>query len=235
MVVTLERDDLITENLNLVYSVAREMKNHLPKVVELEELIADGMVGLTLAAERFDPDRGNRFSTYAAWRIRGMILDGLRSRDVVGRRRNWDSDDIRLQPALRLDQPAPSLRYEADHGSLGDAIPDRRDAFVHWENQDLMHWVLDSLTRRERDVVIWMYWEDWTVGDIGRHLGVTEGRVSQIHTGALHKMRLAMQQADLGTASMNAELRRRLQMQRRKPDSAEERFLFKDLLSLWSE
>ena len=53
----------------------------LPASVEIDELIHDGIVGLIDATERFDPQRGVRFRTYAETRIRGAILDGLRQKD----------------------------------------------------------------------------------------------------------------------------------------------------------
>src|SRR5690606_31033251 len=79
------RNRLLALNLGLVHHVARQMIRTLSADAELEELISSGAMGLLNAVESFDPDRGVAFSTYAAQRIRGAILDDLRSRDPVSR------------------------------------------------------------------------------------------------------------------------------------------------------
>src|SRR3970282_2428224 len=71
--------------LPLVRTIARMMSHGLPAVVELDDLVHDGVVGLLECARRFDPSRGVNFRTYARYRIRGAILDGLRARDPLPR------------------------------------------------------------------------------------------------------------------------------------------------------
>ena len=72
---TVER--LIEENQGLVRSLASTIHRKLPPYVELDDLIAYGQVGLAEAARDFDPRHGSRFSTYAYYRIRGSVYDGL--------------------------------------------------------------------------------------------------------------------------------------------------------------
>ena len=76
----------VVEQLPLVNAIARVLSRRLPSTVELSELINDGVLGLMDAARRYDGARGVSFSTYAAHRIRGAILDGLRTRDPLPRR-----------------------------------------------------------------------------------------------------------------------------------------------------
>jgi RNA polymerase sigma factor for flagellar operon FliA len=61
----------------MVRSLAASIRRKLPPRVDLDDLIAYGQVGLAEAARDFDPSRGSRFSTYAYYRIRGAIYDGL--------------------------------------------------------------------------------------------------------------------------------------------------------------
>lgn len=68
---------LIHQCQGLVRSLASGIHRKLPPSVELDDLIAYGQVGLAQAAQDFDPSRGSRFSTYAYYRIRGAIYDGL--------------------------------------------------------------------------------------------------------------------------------------------------------------
>jgi RNA polymerase sigma factor FliA len=79
------RERLIGQHLGLVYHVARRLVRGKQMQVELEELVSAGSLGLIEAFNNFDPSRGLAFSTFAAPRIRGAILDELRRLDQVPR------------------------------------------------------------------------------------------------------------------------------------------------------
>jgi len=79
------RDELISRYLPLVKNVASRMAIGFPKSVEVGDLINTGVIGLIEAFSNFDPSRGVKFETYAVPRIRGAILDELRSLDWVPR------------------------------------------------------------------------------------------------------------------------------------------------------
>jgi RNA polymerase sigma factor for flagellar operon FliA len=75
------RERLMMEHLASVRYIARKLHRTLPAHVELEDLVSAGMVGLLEACDRFDPRRHVQFKSYAQFRIRGAILDWLRSLD----------------------------------------------------------------------------------------------------------------------------------------------------------
>jgi RNA polymerase sigma factor for flagellar operon FliA len=79
------RQRLLEEYLPLVKNVAGRMAMGFPKSVELNDLVNTGVIGLIEALSNFDPARGVKFETYAVPRIRGAILDELRSLDWVPR------------------------------------------------------------------------------------------------------------------------------------------------------
>jgi RNA polymerase sigma factor for flagellar operon FliA len=79
------RDRLLTENLGLVHHVARQLSRTLAAKADVDEMVSAGTMGLMSALEGFDPSRGLAFSTFAAPRIRGAILDELRRQDHVPR------------------------------------------------------------------------------------------------------------------------------------------------------
>jgi RNA polymerase sigma factor for flagellar operon FliA len=79
------RDRLLTEHLGLVHHVARQMSRTLAVKADFDELVSAGTMGLMTALEGFDASRGLAFSTFAAPRIRGSILDELRRQDHVPR------------------------------------------------------------------------------------------------------------------------------------------------------
>lgn len=79
------REQLLTKHLPLVHHVARRLARTLGADVEVDDLISAGTVGLMQAVESFDTSRGLAFSTFAAPRIRGAILDDLRRWDHAPR------------------------------------------------------------------------------------------------------------------------------------------------------
>lgn len=79
------KDKIIVEYAPLVRFIAQKIAARLPANIELDDLISCGVIGLMDAIEKFDPSRDNKFKTYAEFRIRGSILDELRSQDWVPR------------------------------------------------------------------------------------------------------------------------------------------------------
>jgi RNA polymerase sigma factor for flagellar operon FliA len=79
------RDHLIVSYSPLVKFVAGRVGAGLPASVDPRDLVSSGVFGLIDALERFDPQRGVRFETFATPRIRGAIYDGLRALDWVPR------------------------------------------------------------------------------------------------------------------------------------------------------
>ncbi|MBI2760623.1 MAG: FliA/WhiG family RNA polymerase sigma factor [Chloroflexi bacterium] len=73
------RDQIIIQHTPLVKYVIGRLAIHLPQVLDFEDLLGYGTLGLIQAFERFDPGRGVKFESYAVMRIRGAILDALRS------------------------------------------------------------------------------------------------------------------------------------------------------------
>ena len=80
-----DRRQLAEEHTHLIRKVIKQIGMRLPPYVEREDLVGVAAIGLLDAAKKFDSSRGNRFSSYAEYRIRGAILDELRSRDPMPR------------------------------------------------------------------------------------------------------------------------------------------------------
>lgn len=101
------RNRLVKRHMPLVHHFAGRMRGQAGGV-EVEDLVGSGMVGLLAAVSAYDPDRGFRFSTYAAARIRGAILDELRRRDVAPRsvrRREREMERASDRLNVELDRP----------------------------------------------------------------------------------------------------------------------------------
>jgi RNA polymerase sigma factor for flagellar operon FliA len=79
------REKLIVEYSGLIKFIASKIAARLPSNIELDDLISSGVIGLMDAIDKYDSTRDNKFKTYAEFRIRGAILDELRSQDWVPR------------------------------------------------------------------------------------------------------------------------------------------------------
>src|SRR5262245_42711652 len=80
-----EREELIVETLPLIRQIVHKMSMHLPTTLEPRDLVSAGVIGLLDAIDKFQPERGVKFKTYAELRIRGAILDSLRELDWAPR------------------------------------------------------------------------------------------------------------------------------------------------------
>ncbi|HEV2641734.1 MAG TPA: FliA/WhiG family RNA polymerase sigma factor [Candidatus Elarobacter sp.] len=117
------RDRLLTENLGLVHHVARQLSRTLAAKADVDEMVSAGTMGLMSALEGFDPSRGLAFSTFAAPRIRGAILDELRRQDHVPRsvRRKARELAAARETLQRIFGRAPEPQEMAEH--LGVDVP----------------------------------------------------------------------------------------------------------------
>ena len=96
-----KKEAALSKYAPLVKYVVDRLSLHLPKSVERDDLISAAIIGLFDALEKYDPSKGTKFETYAIWRIRGAILDELRSLD-------WASRSIRRK-ARNVEEVARDL------------------------------------------------------------------------------------------------------------------------------
>src|SRR3989304_4919849 len=197
-------EERVTQYLPLVRFVAEKIHRRLPPGVDLESLIHSGVVGLLEALQRFDPNRGVEFEIYARYRIRGEVMQCLRSLDWVSRSvRSWGrkieaargklagqhvreptAEEIAAELAIPLD-----TYYHLDQ-QVNDAAP---LSFV--EGKDLVEKLaaaVEVLPERERVVVTLYYHEELTLREIGEILDLSEGRICQIFAPAVGRLRDAL-------------------------------------------
>jgi RNA polymerase sigma factor for flagellar operon FliA len=225
------RDQLIVTYAPLVKYVAGRMSSALPSHVEESDLMSYGLIGLINAVERFDPGRAVKFETYAVARIKGSIIDELRSldwvpRSVRARAREIERKSVelehRLQRAPTEDELAEALNMEVGEFqaaigqisnssivaldemwslssggeplSLIDTIGDSKlsnpeDLLQVSELRETLADAIARLPEREKIVVALYYYDGLTLREIGEVLGVTESRVSQLHTKAILRLK----------------------------------------------
>src|ERR671927_65091 len=226
------RERLVVAYSPLVKYVSGRMASGLPAHVEESDLISYGLVGLINAIERFEPERDIKFETYAITRIKGAIIDELRSLDWVPRSVRSRAREIekansklehKLQRAPTDDEMALELEMSVDEfqeallqisnstvaaldelwtvsDSSGDQVslldtlqdpgaPDPAAVMDASEVKDRLADAIARLPEREKLVVALYYYENLTLREIGEVLGVTESRVSQLHTKAVLRLR----------------------------------------------
>lgn len=121
----LTRDAMIEHHIGLVHHIARQIFRSLSGAVDLEDLISYGMTGLITSVDKFDSERGLAFSTMAAPRIRGAILDEIRRADHVPRTlRKKERDLTRAREHLEH-----TLNRTPTSGEMADALELSMDAF----------------------------------------------------------------------------------------------------------
>jgi RNA polymerase sigma factor FliA len=114
---------LIDECQGLVRSLAIGVHRNLPQSVELDDLVAYGQLGLVEAARSFDPERGNRFTTFAYYRIRGAIYDGMAKMSWFGRGASQAQTERLANEVLRgeaEDEQDSGAPGECSRGGQGD-------------------------------------------------------------------------------------------------------------------
>jgi RNA polymerase sigma factor for flagellar operon FliA len=95
-----ERERLILEHLPQVRLIARRIQERLPDNIILEDLVSTGILGLISAIDHFDPSQNVKLKTYAEYKIRGAILDGLRGLDWVPRQKRRKAKQIEAAIAV---------------------------------------------------------------------------------------------------------------------------------------
>jgi RNA polymerase sigma factor for flagellar operon FliA len=169
----------IDQYLPWVTKIAKSVayRNTLSRHLDYKELIGAGWKGLSDAEKTFDPNKGVTFKTFAQLRIKGCMLDELRSRDVLPRLHRR-----RIKAGI-----LPDIKHF--HFSSIDAVDPRNkfDVASHRTSEiDLVYLeeytahIFRSLDKRERIIAYLYFIEGKTCKETGIYVGVTENRVSQL-------------------------------------------------------
>jgi RNA polymerase sigma factor for flagellar operon FliA len=222
------RNQLMERYLPLVKYNAERVWAKLPEGVDLNDLMSAGVFGLMDAIEAYDMERGVKFETYCVPRIRGAMLDELRTMDWVPRlvrskaskleaaRKSVIASvgrppkDVEVASEMGLPiQEFEKLKTEASAVNLvslnkkwyeTDSYKDVREVDVLEDAKgedptngiqklDVMKLVTRGLNRNERLIIILYYYEELTMKEIGTTLGLSESRVSQMHSSIVARLK----------------------------------------------
>ena len=205
---------LIESNLAYAHALAAEVSRKLPPEVERKDICGWAELGLVEAARSFDRTRGVQFKTFAYYRIRGAVYDGLRKMGWYpkGQYRHMRFEmaaNEYLKDALETSSPAsaegqlqhlknltavlmscymPSLEdipwEPADH-----RIVSAEDLVVSIEQKRNLRRFLSDLPSINRRVLEYLYFEQLTLDQIGQKLGLSKSWVCRLHAKSLEMLR----------------------------------------------
>lgn len=213
------KEKLIEIYIPLVKHVVYRMNINLPTYLEQEDLISYGIFGLIQAVERYDIKKGVKFETYAYSRIRGSIIDELRKLDLIPqniRKKAKILENTYSQLEQRLGRSVEERdvckmlnisQAELDEiykkiTPFTNLIPFNDFIFVESKNHTkpekqieqnevkrVLAKAINSLSKQERLVITLYYYEGLNFKEISEVLNLSQGRISQLHTKAILRLR----------------------------------------------
>ncbi|MRI83754.1 MAG: RNA polymerase subunit sigma [Nitratiruptor sp.] len=196
-----EKQRIILENTALVKKVASKIFFKLPKDsgIEFDELVNTGIIGLIKAIDKFDKSKA-RFSTYAYIKIRGEILDYLRSLHIMPRsmrekikREKEEGKDLPLSNLAIMISMEKALGQEESSTRLIDIMVSEErgpeDRAIEAQLHERIKEAMEQLNEKERRTLQMFFFEEREPKEIAKALNVSQSRVSQIKSQAIGKLK----------------------------------------------
>lgn len=220
-VAALSDDELVAKYGPLVQSMSAALAGQLQVSIELDDLVSWGYQGLLEARERFDPAAEATFSSYAYYRIRGAMIDGLRRtgwgargaaiklRDALAVNRYMESQALTYEGAPEPETFAESV--ERVEQSIGDCVticllntsqlnrvgrcvqPTQVREVEAQDLRDELSRAINLLSQDEREVLVGYYIQESSMAEIAQEMGISTSWVSRIHANAVSSMRIILE------------------------------------------
>jgi RNA polymerase sigma factor FliA len=191
---------LITKYSGLVRQIAGGFQRKLPRNVLRDDLIAAGMSGLWDAVRKHGHEQTENFDWYVRVRIRGAILDELRAQDWLPRRARAAAAEAAQAAGKRPCTPVV-LRFDdvseteqARCLTAGESTNTEKAVEARLVKATLTK-AMDQLPERERRIVSMHYFRGVKFKDLGEMLGVSEPRISQLHSRAMTRLKGILESA----------------------------------------
>jgi RNA polymerase sigma factor for flagellar operon FliA len=217
-------EELVERHRGLVESIVRTLQRQLQTSVPKADLVAFAMLGLIEARSRYDATRGVQFSTFAYYRIRGAVIDGIGQMSDVPRNAHRMCKTLQLLDAeseriaeSRAQQPATidvkqaavdSLTTLMSRTAAGHALALMQQRQRSPEEEALdkgvfeaVLRVVESLPEREKVLIRGHYIAERNLDEVGAELGLSKSWTSRLHAKALDRIRAALCGADPAAGS----------------------------------
>ena len=215
-------ENLVKDNVNLVKKIAWHLHGRVSAIIEIEDLIQIGMLGLINAAQNYTPQNDASFSSYANIRIKGEILDYLRKnsnlcRTTIKMKKISEKASLSLRHKFGREPNNTEIAKEigmtsekyyewtqAFEANVIRSLDDSYDEYSQWfvakdmnpeenmNHQELKNLLKASLAKLEgkEALIIQLYFvEELNIYEIAEVMSVSTGRVSQIKTSAIKRIR----------------------------------------------
>jgi RNA polymerase sigma factor for flagellar operon FliA len=219
------KDRLIVEYIRFVKIIAGRLFSNYGNNVEFDDLVSYGIFGLIDAIDRFDPSKNVKFETYASIRIRGAIIDHLRTLDWIPRSirqkyktiedaykfiedklgRSAKDEEVAQELGISLKEfnsmlseihafSVISLEDKLSN-NLNFTIIDKDEDhepekyFAQKEIKTILLEAIETLSERDKKIISLYYYNELTYKEISCILGISESRISQLHTKIIIKLK----------------------------------------------
>jgi RNA polymerase sigma factor for flagellar operon FliA len=206
------RQEIIKSFMPTIRYWAKHYHYQYHQVLDFEDLVMVGIIGLIDAMNKFKKDKKNQFKTYAEFRIRGEIIDELRKQDWMTRSerskqkkykraKNHLTEELGRTPTSLEISNVLSFKSKdmirMEQYEIGDTIKQYKEGetlgsenlqsseFDHYSLKKTLSVVLDELPRTMRLILTLKYFEDLNFFEISKVVNLSEGRICQLHSEAL--------------------------------------------------
>ncbi len=198
------KDEIVLENLPLVKKVASKIYYKLPDCdIEFDDLVNTGIIGLMKAIDKYNEGKA-KFSTYAYIKIRGEILDYLRSLEIVPRsvkdkikkekEENESEYHVPLSNTAVIVSIDKALSGDDDDGyRLVDRLVSKRktpeEEVIELDINEKLMTAINKLNDNEKAILQMIYFEERDLKYISKKLNISMSRISQIKSQAITKLK----------------------------------------------
>jgi RNA polymerase sigma factor for flagellar operon FliA len=186
------KKQIILNYIKLVHYVIHNSKFINLDILDDRDYFQFGVEGLSEAIDRFDPQYGTKFETYAIQRIRGKIIDELRKLQIKPRPVVSEMQGKTMYSNVSLNSPVDDddgyLLYEVipDDSEIPDVTAEKNEA------KELLMKAIKDLDERDRLIISLYYFENLNYKEISKMLNITVSRVSQVHSRIIDTLKLKL-------------------------------------------